>query len=989
MAEHLEFNVLGPLTVTVGGASIPLGGPRQRTILALLLVVPGRVVPLDTLVDAVWNSTPPSTARTQVAICVGALRKIFKNAGIEEDVLVTAHPGYRLETAGHRFDSTDFAQLVHTGEQYANEGRFEEAAQAYTEALDIWRGPAFAGVTGPLIEDESARLEELRLNAVDDSTGIQLELGRHQELVPSLAAMVREHPLRERTRYHLMLAQYRSGRRADAMETYRDARTRFVDELGIDPGPDLQELHDAILRDDPSLAAPPTPTVERRVVQEVAVPRELPPDVAAFTGRVDELAALDTLVQDTAGEGANGTSTVGLITGAAGIGKSGLAMHWAFRAAEHFPDGQLFADLRGYDEHHEPVTAHDVLSRFLRSLGVAGEQIPEDLDERIALFRSLLADRRVLIVLDNVRSHAQIRPLMPGSQGCCVLVTSRDQLEDLVTWPARARVHLRQLSEREAVALLTAIVGEARITPAGKDALQLAELCDRLPLALRIAAARLASKQHWTVRNLVRRLSDEQRRLDELSQGESQVRVGFALSYRYLSKEAARLLRLLGLVDAPDFTAWVGAALLDIDVLDAEEVFEVLVDAQFLEVTGTDATGRLRYRMHNLVRLYARERAQQEEAETERLAACSRFLSTFLTIAREADSREAAGAERGVHSSAPGRPIDAETLDELLEVPLVWFEAERLALTSSVRQAARMGIADIAWGLTVCSTAFFGIRSYTEDWGQCSEEALAAAQAAGDLRGQGAMHYSLGTLELARIRLGEAETHFETALRIFTEAGEDEGRALTLRSHALVDRVRGDLDLALRRLGEALPLFRAAGDRNCESHTLSNIAETELDAGRPEAALAPAVEALRMEESRGTDTRNLAQALYRLGRVRSGLNEFAAAEEAFLRAVRIVKEKGDMAGLTFVLMGLGEVRLAQGDPVGAETTLMDALEMAEQIGAWSAAGRVELLLGSVNEALGRPEAARARVVAARERFVEIGAAVWQRRAEEALGALVV
>ena len=1056
MGEQLRFEVLGPLVVTAGGSGIPLGGARQRTILALLALTPGRVVPVDTMVDSVWNSSPPTTARTQVAICVAALRKSFKVAGVTGDVIVTAHPGYRLATGGHWFDAVEFTALVAQAQQHAAAGGAGAAAQCYGQALGLWRGPAFAGVGGQLVEDEAARLEEFRLNTYDDCTVVQLGLGRHQELIPGLAAVVREQPLRERTRYHLMLAQYRSGRRADAMETYREARARFIEELGIEPGPDLKELHDAVLRDDPSLAPTPTPApgtgtgagagvaggpggagadtvgaagtagaagvggvagpagvggvggavgapgagvgggvdaapapgpaagpVPAAVV--VGVPCELPPDVPAFTGRSLELAALEGLLAD--GELDRATA-VGLVTGAAGIGKSGLVMRWAFRAADRFPDGQLFADLRGHDEHHEPVPAQDVLSRFLRSLGVPGEQIPEDLEQRTGLYRSLLAERRVLIVLDNARTYAQVRPLLPGSGRSVVLVTSRDQMEDLVTWPPQARVHLGPLERGQAVDLLTAIVGERRITAAPADAADLVELCDRLPLALRIAAARLASKPHWTVRYLAGRLSDERRRLDELSQGESQVRASLQLSYRYLPEQAAALLRRLGLLDVPDFTAWVGAALLDRAQLEAERLIEDLVDAQFLEVVSVDATGQLRYRLHNLVRLYARERAQAEESQEERLAACTRFLRTFVTIAEEADRREDAGGGTGIHGSAQRRAVEPGLLEELLEVPLGWYEAERLALVASVRQAARLGLAEAAWDLTVCASIFFGIRSYTEDWRQCCQEALAAARAAGDVRGQGAMLYGLGALELVHSRVQTAVGFFEQALDCYAQAGEDHGRAMTLRSLGQGDRMRGDLDVAMVRFAEALPIFRRVGDRYCEAHTLSNMAEAELDAGRPQEAMGFAVQAVRLEEGRGADTRNLAQALYRLGRVHGALGQLGAAEESFLRAVRIVKEKADMVGLAHTLLGLGETRLGKGDTEQAHATLTDALEIAEESGSPMVAGRINLVLGEVSRRQGRTEAARAYIRTAGERFGAVGALSWERRAHEALGTLV-
>ncbi|WP_330299309.1 AfsR/SARP family transcriptional regulator [Streptomyces sp. NBC_00503] len=974
--------------MTAEKKGVPLGGARQRTILALLLLTPGRVVPVDAMVDAVWNDNPPTTARTQVAICVAALRKIFKSAGIAEDVIVTAHPGYVLRTEGHRFDSVEFTSLVQAAEQAAQEGLLPEAAHGYAQAVSLWRGPAFTGVGGRAIEDEAERLEEHRLNAYDDSTLVHLELGRHQELIPGLAAMVREHPLRERTRHHLMLAQYRSGRRADAMETFRDARRQLIDELGIEPGPDLQELHDAILRDDPSLAPVAPPVVERKSSQApaaAAVPSELPPDVPAFTGRTEELAGLASLLT---GAGDDRSSSVGLITGPAGIGKSGLATHWAVGASEQFPDGQLFADLRGYDEQHEPATAHEILSRFLRSLGVPGEQIPADPEERVSLYRSLLTDRRVLIVLDNARTYTQIRPLLPGGGQCCVLVTSRDQMEDLVAWPSQARVHLGLLSEAEAVELLTTIVGDRKVATARADAVQLVKLCDRLPLALRIAAARLASKPHWTVRYLVSRLSDERRRLDELSQGESQVRASFALSYRYLPDEAARLFRRLGLLDVPDFTAWAAAAVLNNEVFDAELLVEALVDAQFLDVVGIDATGQLRYRFHNLLRLYASERARQDEPEPDRLAATTRFLRTLLTIAEDARRREAVGNSPVNRSSVQRRRIDSSLMDDLLAAPLEWYEAERLALVASVRQAARMGLAEIAWDLTISSTEFLATRSYSEDRRKCCDEALAAAHAAGDLLGQGAMHYSLGALEM-EINLEAAVPHFDAALRFYGEAGHQRGRASTLRCMAMIDRERGNLDTAMEHSLEALPIFRVCGDLVGEAHILNQMAEIELERGRPESAMRFALDAIGTEEGTGAEnTRALAQAVHRLGRVQLALGQLKPAEESFLRTVRMVKEKSDMLGLAHALLGLGETRLATGQAELAEATLADALEIAEDNGTPLVAGQINLVLGEVCRQLGRPDAARGNLLTAQERFSTLGATMWERRATDALGALV-
>ncbi|MFJ3877331.1 BTAD domain-containing putative transcriptional regulator [Streptomyces sp. NPDC090077] len=975
--------------VTVGERTVQVGGARQRTILALLLLSPGRIVPVDTLVDVVWNGRPPATARTQVAIVIAALRKAIKSEGIAEEVIATAHPGYLLRPDGHVLDTVTFSGLVGEAEEAVRARRPADAARCYSEALALWRGPALAGVTGQLVEDEAARWEEVRINAYEAMTGVQLELGRHQLLLPELAAAVREHPLRERTRYHLILAQYRSGRRAEAMESFREARRQFIDELGMDPGPELQELHDAILRDDPSLAfEPPAGPVDggegadALAARGRVVPSELPPDVPGFAGRGVELAALDTLA-DGQGEGGR-ASTVGLITGVAGVGKTGLAVRWAHRVTEQYPDGRLFADLRGYDEHHAPTTAGDILSRFLRSLGVDSDDVPNGLEDRIALYRSVLAERRVLIVLDNVRTFAQIRPLLPGSGGSTVLVTSREQLEQLVTWPQRGRVHLGVLPEADSVELLGRIVGEARIQAAPEDSARLAELCDRLPLALRIAAARLASKPHWTVRHLVTRLSDGRRRLDELSQGESQVRASFELSYRYLHKDAARLYRLLGLLGVPDFTTWVGAALLDGDVMDAERLIEHLVDAQFLEVVGVDATGQLRYRFQNLMRLYAEELARGEESEEDRLAACERVFRSCLTIAEQAFRREKGGDYGTVRGGEPRRDVDSVLVEELLAAPLEWFEAERLSLVAVVEQAAELGMDDLAWDLVMSMEVLFESRNYLEDWRRCSEYALEVARDAGNLRGWAAMEQQLGVVELRHRRLAESTARQERALGLYTEAGDPRGRALVLNNLAFIDRIRGDYDLGMSRLREALAVFRAQDDRTTQAYALQFMAQIALEQGRPEMAVELSMDSLRVCEGIKGGGRTLALATHRLASAYLALGRLGAAEENFSRVVDIVREKSDLLGLAYSLLGLAETRLKAGAADAAERTFAEALEVAHRTRSPMVEGQIQLALGEACRQSGRLEAAGTHAAAALAMFRGIGSPPWEAKATAAL-----
>lgn len=985
MEKRLTFKVLGPLEVTSGAAQVPVGGPRHRTILVVLLLSPGRIVPVDTLIEAVWGNHPPATARTQVSICIAALRKTFKAAGFPGEVIVTAHPGYLLQVGMHQLDSEEFSALVSAAELAVRNNRPAEAARCYADALKLWRGRPLAGVTGRLVEDEAQRLEELRLDTYENATAVHLQLGDHQKILPDLAAMVREHPLRERARHQLITAQYHSGRRAEALETFRDGRRWLIDELGLEPGPALSELHNAILQDEPSLTArgPEGAGGEPLLLSKpVGDPLELPPDVSGLAGRKEELAQLDELLE--LGAVAHGPAT-GLITGVGGVGKTCLAVRWAHSVSDRFPDGQLFADLRGYDEHLEPTTAGEILGRFLRSLSVPIGQIPAEPEERAALYRSLLADRRVLVVLDNVRTYAQVSPLLPSSGGCCVLVTSREQLSEMVAWPPQAWVRLGRLSPYEAVELLGKIVGEERIAADPPSAARLVELCDLLPLALRIAGARLASKPHWTVSRLVRRLSDERLRLDELSSGESQVRASFTLTYRGLSAPTALLYRSLGLLDVPDFGAWVAAALLDTDLMTGEQLIEQLVDAQFLDVVGLDATGHPRYRFQNLLRLFARERAEAEETPEEQQAARQRAFRAYLSLAEQAHRRAYGGDFSIIHSSVPRHPLPDELGAGLLTAPLDWLETERLSLVAVVDQAAALGMDELAWDLTMSIVVLFETRNYLDNWRECSERALAATRAAGNARGQAAMLHNLGALEMRQRNFGEAYASFTEALALHDRAGEEHGHALVLRNMAMIDEMRGDLETAMDRSARALATFREVGDLSSEAHVLNNMAQIELDRGRTDAAQQLSLESLRVSTAIGEGgARSLALGTHRLARVYLAQNEYGLAEEAFLRMIRIVRAKADMFGLAHGLLGLGEARLGARSWAQARGTLLHALEIVGLVDSALVEGKIKLALGEACWKCGEHSAARQYFADARDDFTRIGVETWVERAQLAL-----
>ncbi|MDJ0382260.1 BTAD domain-containing putative transcriptional regulator [Streptomyces sp. G-G2] len=969
--RQVVFRVLGPLDISADGIPVTLTGARQRTIMSMLLLAPNRIVSVDTLADAVWCGNPPATARNQIAICVSALRKTLKAAVGVEDLLVTSHPGYMLFAGEHRIDAVEFEELAELGREAARGGRAEESCGHFGDALAMWRGPALEGVAAQRVEDEAARLTELRLDVYEELMGLRLELGHHREVTGELTAFVREHPLREQAKGHLMLAHYRSGRRAEALETYREGRRLLNDELGIDPGPALQRLHGEILADSPKLDLPTEAVV---AVPSRSVPAQLPSSVASYTGRGQELAALDRLLDHLDGA----ALPVGSITGIGGVGKTALAVHWAHQVAGRFPDGRLFADLRGYDE-EAPLRPSAVLDRFLRALGVPGPEVPADQNERAALFRSVLDGRRVLILLDNARSFQQIRPLLPGTGRCCVLVTSRDPMGGALAGDyAFVPMHLGALEQDEAIALLARVAGDDRLSADPVGAARLSALCDRLPLALRIAAARLAAKPHWPVRTLVSRLEDQHRRLDELSPDERGVRAGLRLSYRDLPAATARMFRLLGAANVPDFSAWAGAALLDIDLLDAEDLIEELVDAQLL-MPQAATTGHVRYRFQALPRLFAREVALAEERAEELRAATRRVAGAWLALAGEAHRRIYGGDYTVIHSGAPLHALPATLVDSLLEDPMEWFETERVAITGLVDQTSRDGEAAYAWDLTMTSVTLFQNRNYLDDWRSCAERALEAARRTGDRLGEAAMLHSLGTLGILSWEHDAAVEHLNLALRLFEEEGQDQGRALVLRNLALCGRYRGDLHRARRMGHESLELFRAGGDQYAEAHVLGLLAQIELELGNAQASLVLSSEAVVRSRGLGT-VRGEAQSVVRLAEALIHQRDGERAEEACRRALGLVRTSGDRRGEAHTLRVLGEALWCRERMEEAESVLDDALATAAKVPDRYLEGRAGIALGCVRAVRGDRSGAAGCFKAAADLFAEVGAPSWQSRA---------
>jgi DNA-binding SARP family transcriptional activator/energy-coupling factor transporter ATP-binding protein EcfA2 len=633
---HVSFRMLGEFEVRAGNRLIAIS-PRQRIVLATLLMVPNQVIPVERLIDSVWDSEPPSTARSQIQICISALRRTLGKPGL----INTGLSGYSIKVRPDQLDYIQFDQALARARTAEVDGRLAEAVAELDVALQLWRGSALIGVPGRATKTLANRLEERRVMARENRISIRLSLGAHDELIDELLEMTADYPLRERPYGLLMLALYRAGRQAQALTVYHEARRILLDELGIEPGESLRNMERAILSHDQSLD-----------LAEVAVPAprcgptqppcQLPADIADFVGRADLVEEIVGMLTSTNSKTRSTPGCpVAVITGQPGCGKSTVALHIAHLVRDQFPSGQLYVDMRGSTD--QPTLTRDVLSRFLRALGVPGEVVPVDADERVTMLRSIVASRRTLLVLDDVLDEEQISDLLPGAIGPAVLISSRSRLPAI---SGADRFDPDLLTEHEAVQLLKLTAGKARVDGDREGTLNLVRLCGRLPLALRIAGVRLAAHPHWTVSTLADRMSDEEHRLDELSHGSVEVRSLLAMVYKSVGPRARHLFRLIGTLDLRDITPLMAAALLDTDLGEASRQLDELAMARLLNAEPDGEGRQAHYSIHSLVSVFAAECARKTEdedaLESEQRAAAERLLSRLLTVA----GRRVSGATR-------------------------------------------------------------------------------------------------------------------------------------------------------------------------------------------------------------------------------------------------------------------------------------------------------------------------------------------------------
>ncbi|GAB3136386.1 BTAD domain-containing putative transcriptional regulator [Micromonospora sonneratiae] len=963
----VEFRVLGRPEVSHAGERLDVGAPKQLTVLSALLLSTNTALSAERLVESVWWQ-PPSAAGSNLRGYLAGLRRVLHPPGERDSRLRTERAGgYRIVVRPGELDLDRFDDLAAQGERALRTGLLSTAADHLEQALRLWRGRTLDGVTyGPALQAMVTRVEERRLVVAEQWAQARLDLGQPEVVAVDLRSLVREHPLRERLWAHLILALYRSGRPGEALAAYAELRTVLAGELGVDPAPDLRRLHRQILRGEADVGGP---TVES--APAVARPRQLPAGANALYGRATELTWLAQLLS---GSRARPGPVVVAVDGVAGVGKSALALAAANRSAAHFPDGQFYVDLQGATPGLAPLRSIDVLGRFLRTLGVRPANVPDDEAEAAALFRSLVAQRRVLVLLDDAVSLAQVRPLLPGGSGCAALVTSRETLTGLVE---AVRVPLGLLTPPDAVALLGGLTDPNRVAAEPEAAARVATLCGYLPLALGIAGARLVARPGWPLAALADRLAAAQHRLDELAVAHLAVRSSIELTYRGLPQPVQTAFRRLGLLKARDFPSWALAALLNVPLPQAERLIDNLLTVRLLETTSGapgQMTGEIHYRFHDLVRLYAQEQVAEKDPVHVRTAAVRRLSGACLALAERAEDRLSADflgltRHRVARWSLPRPDVERITAD-----PRAWFDQEHAFLVAAVEDGIDRGATGLAGCLAAALTTFFQVGNHFDDWRRVQTAALVAAERAGDRRTAMKLHRGLGELDTVQDRYDDAMEHFTAARAASTD--RDPGHVAAINAGlGYLHRLRGEYNAALSRFTEARQLAEATGNHNGLVYAIGGIGAVQMERGQLTSAVECFEECLRLSQAAGY-LPGAAQAWRCLGHVYRYRGDYDDAAIHFARAREISEGLGDRLGSAHAACWLGEMRVRQGRHVEGRRLLVQCLWIYRDFAnEWGEAATL-WALAVAQLAVGRPRVARHRAAQAVAMWRRLGSPYW-------------
>jgi DNA-binding SARP family transcriptional activator len=937
----VEFGLLGPLVVRDGTRTVTVSARQQRVLLAALLLNAGRVVSLDALAEVLWDGEWPSGARSALHSAVQRLRATLGPTGA--DLIETQPPGYLITVEDGELDVRAFSSLAARGHTAAEAGRWTEAADLLRQALALWRGEALADVPSQLLRDrEVPPIQDQRIQALVTRIDADLHLGRHGEVVAELRQLTAAHPLQEQFHAQLMVSLYRSGRQADALAAFQDVRRVLADEVGIDPGLELTVLHQRILAADSELlrpegAAPPGPapqtdseptaTPSRRdsaAAQDQVVPRQLPAATRHFAGRAEALKTLAGLASEATGD--SPATVIAVIGGTAGIGKTTLALHFAHRVADRFPDGQLYVNLRGFDPAGPPMPPSEAIRLLLDALSVPSARIPTGLEAQAGLYRSVLAGQRFLLLLDNARDVDQVRPLLPASPGCLVLVTSRSQLTSLVAAEGAFPLTLDVLAEDDAHELLARRLGAERVAGDLPAADELIQLCAGLPLALSIAAARSASQPGLSLGALSAELRGAGGRLDALDAGHAatNVRAVLSWSYQQLNASAGRLFRLLGLHAGPDISAAAAGRLADLPPDEARKALGELTRAHLL---FEYAPGR--FGCHDLLRAYASELAQSMDSEAERRAATGRMLDHYLhTAASAALLLHPTRRPVTLVSASPGAM--PEYIADVAQA-LAWFQAERRVLIAAAARAAETGFDVHAWQIPWAMSRFLDTRGRWHEWTITEQIALSAAERLGDRAAQAGALQRYG---YANARLGnydEAYAHLGHALDIHTENQDQAGQAYVHNALAITLNFQGRYEEALTHAEQALDSYTVIGDQSGRALALNSCGWFHTVLGDQPRAISYASQALDLFRKLGNQE-GVASALDSLGYAEQHGGRFAAATRYYQEAAELYREIGSRWGLAETLNHLGDSQHADRNLAEARVAWEEAFAILDDLG---------------------------------------------------------
>ena len=970
--KGLWLRVLGTVGCWHRGVPVSLGPARQRAVAALLAVHPNVAVRREAIIDALWPDHPPGSAVAVVQSHVSRLRKVLDGGPRGRPgsaVLVSAGNSYRLDVGPDELDLLAFHELTARARHAAAEGDLAAGCHQFEQALELWEGEPLADVAVLADHPAVGGVTQLRASVITEYAQIAAEAGLAGKVLPHLRTLAEREPLNEHAHAQLMTCLGVSGQQASALQIYEDLRQRLDIQLGVRPGPELVGTHLRILRQEiPAKAAAAT--------GGTTVPQQLPAAVPYFTGREHELSELSRLLEPDSATG--GTMVISAIGGTAGVGKTALAVHWAHHVRDRFPDGQLYVNLRGHDP-GQPMSAADALAGFLSSLGMPGQDIPVEADQRAARYRSLLAGKRMLIMLDNAGSADQVRPLLPGSPVSTVLVTSRDALAGLIARDGAARLDLDLLPLPDAVALLRTLIG-ARTDAEPEATAELARQCIRLPLALRVAAELAVRRPAMPLTALTGELADLRTRLDRLAAGGdpgTEVRAVFSWSYHHLDREAARTFRLLGLHPGTDIEPYAAAALTGTTVTQARLALDTLAHAHLSQPAEPGRHG-----LHDLLRAYARHLATEHDTADGRRAALTRLFDYYLHTAASAMDTlvpaERSRRPRILPPATPAPPTDTPAAAR------AWLDTERSNIVAITGHMTGNGWPSYATRLAATVFRYLEVGGHYLEATTIQTCARRAAEDAGDRAAEATALNNLGKVDWHQGRYQQASGHHQRAITLFREIGDRTGEAYVLNNLGMVDDRQGRYQQASGCYQQALTLFRETGNRLGQAAALGNLGIVELRQGRYQQATSHIQQTLALFREIG-DRTGEASALDNLGIIDVRQGRYQQATEHYGQALTLFGKTGDRTGQANVHNNLGIAELRQGRYQQATSHLQQALTLFRDIG--DQAGEAEALngLGEVLLATGQPGAARTQHAAALELAAQNGNKDEQARAHNGLG----